>query len=127
MPERRKRGGHLVAKHRFIAAQFEAFFAADAWLALARHANQKADQLAARLSAAGWPPVWPVEANEVFVILPRAVDARLKAAGANYYPWHSHSLPKGAVGGEAVLVRLVTSFATTDQDIAQFIQVVTGG
>jgi threonine aldolase len=126
MPERRKRGGHLVSKHRFIAAQFEAFFASDLWLGLAGHANQKADRLAALLSAAGLPPVWPVEANEVFVVLPRAVDARLKAAGANYYPWNSHSLPEGAAIGGAVVVRLVTSFATTDEDIAQFIAVATG-
>jgi threonine aldolase len=127
MPERRKRGGHLVSKHRFIAAQFEAFFAADLWLGLARHANQKADRLAARLSAAGLSPVWPVEANEVFVILPRAVHVRLKTAGANYYLWASHSLPEGAaVGGDAVLVRLVTSFATTDDEIAQFVEVAAG-
>jgi threonine aldolase len=127
MPERRKRGGHLVSKHRFIAAQFEAFFAADLWLGLARHANQKADRLAAQLTAAGLPPVWPVEANEVFVSLPRAVDARLKAAGASYYPWNTHSLPEGvAMGGAAVLVRLVTSFATTDEEIARFIALVAG-
>jgi threonine aldolase len=123
MPERRKRGGHLVSKHRFIAAQFEAFFAADLWLDLARHANDKADQLAARLAAAGLPPVWPVEANEVFVALPRAVDARLRAAGASYYERDPHGLPEDAVDGGAVLVRLVTSFATTDEDIAQFIAV----
>jgi threonine aldolase len=126
MPERRKRGGHLVSKHRFIAAQFEAFFAADLWLDLARHANHKADRLTAQLSAAGLPPVWPVEANEVFVILPRAVDARLKAAGASYYERNSRSLPEGAVGDDAAFVRLVTSFATTDEDIARFIAVVAG-
>jgi len=126
MPERRKRGGHLVSKHRFIAAQFEAFFAADLWLDLARHANDKADQLAARLTGAGLPPVWPVEANEVFVALPCAVDAHLKAAGASYYERNSHGLPGGAVGGDVVLIRLVTSFATTDEDIAQFIAVATG-
>ena len=67
MPERRKRGGHLVSKHRFLAAQFEAFLADDLWLRLARHANAMADRLAAGLAAAGLSPVWPVEANEVFV------------------------------------------------------------
>ena len=41
--------GHLVSKHRFIAAQFEAFFADDLWLELARHANAQADPLAQRL------------------------------------------------------------------------------
>jgi len=122
MPERRKRGGHLLSKHRFIAAQFDAFFAADVWLDLARHANEMADRLAAALSATGLAPVWPVDANAVFVVLPRAVDARLKAAGASYYPWNSQSL-QGVVGDDAVLVRLVTSFATTDDDIAQFVKV----
>jgi threonine aldolase len=128
MGERRKRGGHLLSKHRFIAAQFEAFFAGDLWLKLARHANAQADQLAGRLAAAGFAPVWPVEANEVFVILPRPVDARLKAAGASYYPWESHGLPDGVtIAEDAVLVRLVTSFATSDAEIAKCVEVVAGG
>ena len=71
MSERRKRGGHLVSKHRFVAAQIEAYLAGDLWLRLARHANAMADRLAGGLVAAGLQPVWPVEANEVFVALPR--------------------------------------------------------
>jgi threonine aldolase len=125
MDERRKRGGHLVSKHRFIAAQFDAFFADDLWLRLARHANAMADRLAAGLRAAGVAPVWPVEANEVFVILPRRTDARLKAAGASYYPWNSESLPGGVtIARDAVLLRLVTSFATTEREIAEFVELV---
>src|SRR5262249_54968521 len=31
MSERRKRGGHLVSKHRFLAAQMEAYLADDLW------------------------------------------------------------------------------------------------
>src|SRR6266700_6733954 len=45
MAERRKRGGHLVSKHRFIAAQFDAFLADGLWLRLAAHANRMADRL----------------------------------------------------------------------------------
>jgi threonine aldolase len=124
MDERRKRGGHLVSKHRFIAAQFEAFFADELWLTLARHANAMADRLAVRLATVGIAPVWPVEANEVFVPLPRPVDARLKAAGAAYYPWSTHGLPAGmTIATDAILVRLVTSFATTEEEIAQFIAI----
>ena len=44
--ERRKRAGHLVSKHRFIAAQMAAYLAGDCWLLLARHANAMADRLA---------------------------------------------------------------------------------
>src|SRR5262245_26407575 len=123
MHERRKRAAHLVSKHRFLAAQFAAFLAAGLWLDLARHANAMADRLAAGLTAVGMAPVWPVEANEVFVRLPRAADARLKAAGAAYYEWATQSLPAGVRTDDAVLVRLVTSFATTEDDVARFVAI----
>lgn len=124
MSERRKRGGHLVSKHRFVAAQFEAFLADDLWLRLARHANVMADRLAAGLTAAGLAPVWPVEANEVFVGLPAATDARLEQAGASYYPWTTDALPDGAaLPGDAVLVRLVTTFATTADEVDRFVSI----
>jgi threonine aldolase len=53
MQDRRKRGGALASKHRFIAAQIEAFLQDDLWLRLARHANAMADALSAGLTAAG--------------------------------------------------------------------------
>jgi threonine aldolase len=118
MGERRKRAGHLLSKHRFIAAQFAAYLANDCWLTLARHANAMADRLAEQLAAAGLTPVWAVEANLIFLVLPRALDAKLRAAGANYYVRTSESLN---VGADDVLVRLVTSFATEDDDIERFV------
>ncbi len=122
MQERRKRGGHLVSKHRFVAAQIEAYFADGLWLELARHANAMADRLAAGLSAAGLDPVWPVEANEVFVPLPSAVHRRLEAAGASYHPWRKDALPGGIMlPHDAVLVRLVTSFATSADEVDRFV------
>jgi threonine aldolase len=116
--ERRKRAGQLLSKHRFIAAQFLAYLYGDYWLELARHANAMADRLAAQLAGAGLKPVWPVEANLVFAVLPRALDAKLRAAGAGYYVRSSASLDAGA---DNVLVRLVTSFATREEDIADFV------
>jgi threonine aldolase len=121
--ERRKRGGHLLSKHRFLAAQFSAYLAGDLWLDLARHANAMADRLARELAAVGLPPLWPVEANLVFVALPRALDAKLKAAGANYYVRSSESLKLPA---DHVLARLVTSFATREEDIARFVEACRG-
>ena len=114
----------IFSKHRFAAAQFEAYLSDGLWLALARRANDAADLLAAELAAVQIHPVWPVEANEVFVALPKALEARLKAAGASYYPWDTDSLPRNAVvGDDRVLVRLVTSFATTDVEIDRFVAV----
>jgi threonine aldolase len=116
--ERRKRGGHLLSKHRFLAAQFAAYLADGRWLALARHANAMADRLAQQLKAVGLEPVWPVEANLLFVALPRALDARLRAAGASYYVRENGGLTLPA---DRVLVRLVTSFATQDGEIERFV------
>ena len=53
------------------------------------------------------------EANEVFPVLPAALDRKLRKAGASYHAW-------GGEGGNAV-ARLVTSFATPDEAIEQFV------
>jgi threonine aldolase len=121
MAERRKRAGHLLSKHRFLALQFQAFLAGDCWLRLARHANAMADRLAAGLVAAGRPPAWPVEANLVFIALPKAVEARLKAAGARYYVRHTDSLA-APLASDQCLIRLVASFATREDEIDQFVR-----
>ena len=121
MPERRKRSGHLFSKHRFLAAQFDAFLANDYGLKLARHANDMADLLAARLDAAGITILWPVEANLVFAAMPKALDAKLRAAGAAYYVRRSDGLPE-----DQVLVRMVTSFATREEEVEQFTALTRG-
>ena len=119
MLSRRKRGGALASKHRFIAAQMEAYLEGDLWLRLARHANVMADALAVGLTAAGCKPVWPVEANEVFAPLTHEMDKRLRAAGAMYYPWPSEGVPK-----DRILVRLVTSFQTREEDVEAFLKIL---
>ncbi len=124
MGERRKRAGHLMSKHRFVAAQFDAFLTDGLWLTLARHANQMADQLAQKLSEIGLRPVWPVEANLVFAVLPQEVHKRLTAAGASYYEMHRDTAPSAKFGRpDDVLVRLVTSFSTRQEDIERFVAV----
>lgn len=121
MAERRKRAGHLLSKHRFLAVQFQAFLWQDCWLRLARHANAMADRLASGLAEIGLAPVWPVEANLVFVVIPSALEARLKAAGTTFYVRHSDSLPAPLAAGHC-LIRLVTSFATREDEIERFVR-----
>ena len=119
MAERRKRAGHLVSKHRFLAVQAAAMLADERWLTLARHANLMADRLSANLAAVGLAPVWPVEANLVFVVLSRALDVKLKTAGARYYGRSNASLK---LGPNQILARLVTSFATQEKEVDRFAQ-----
>jgi threonine aldolase len=122
MAERRKRGGHLISKHRFIAAQLAAYCTDDLWLKLARHANDMADRLAAGLSALDVLPIWPVEANEVFVPLPRKMDERLRCAGAIYHSWETGALCNEiSMPRDCTLVRLVTSFATSPEEVDEFL------
>jgi threonine aldolase len=127
MPERRKRAGHLLSKHRFIAAQLEAYCDSDLWLMLAHHANAMADRLARGLEALGIPAAWPVEANEVFVRLPARMDAQLRTQGAIYYPWPDRSggveacRARERQGEHILLVRMVTSFATTAEEVDLFV------
>lgn len=122
MAERRKRAGHLISKHRFVAAQFSAWLDDGCWLALARHANGMADRLGGGLTGAGVPVVWPIEANLVFALLPKGAEAPLRAAGATFYPWHTDSLLAGtSVAPDQMLMRLCTSFATRQEEVDQFV------
>ena len=73
------------------------------------------------MTAAGFAPVWPVEANLVFVLLPVGVHERLQAAGAHYYVIHTDRTAPTTVPAGHVLARLVTSFATTQGHLDKLI------
>ena len=128
MAQRRKRSGQLISKHRFVAAQFEAYLQDDCWLRLSRHANDKADRLAEGLRRAGCTIVWAVEANIVFAVLPQALDASLRAAGASYYARNAAMVgDEVTIAPDQMLVRMVTSFATQDDEIDRFVDLVRRG
>jgi threonine aldolase len=115
---RRKRAGHLLSKGRFYGAQFAGWLQDGQWLQLASHANAQGARLAQVLQAApGVRLAWPVQANEVFALMPEKLMQHLQAAGAVFYPWPKRAAP-GALQAHEVLVRLVTSFSTTDTEIA---------
>lgn len=116
---RRKRGGHLFSKHRFLAAQMVALLADGLWLELAAHANAMAAELGAGLAQLGIAPDQPVESNQVFVTLARPVHDRLRGAGATFHPW-----PHDAISASKASIRLVTSWATRDEDVTRFLDLV---
>jgi len=84
MRYRRKRGGHLLSKGRYLAAQILAMFKDDLWLANARAANAGAKLIA---DAAPGRLVYPAEANEVFIRLSADEALSLRAAGFGFYDW----------------------------------------
>jgi threonine aldolase len=119
----RKRGGHTLSKGRFLGAQMEAYLKDGLWLRLAERANAAARQLSAGLAERpGVRLAWPTEANEVFVVAPTTTVDAWRAAGAKFHEWSSTSLASGCAPGEGeTLVRLVTSFETGADEIAQLL------
>lgn len=111
---RRKRGGHLVSKHRYLAAQMRAWLTDGLWLRLAGQANAAAARLAEGL--ARLPDVrlrHPVEANLLFADLPRPLCQRAREAGAVFYDQEATE--------DRVTIRLVCSWSTTDAGIDAFL------
>ncbi len=119
----RKRGGHTLSKGRFLGAQMEAYLTDGLWLRLAERANASARTLATALAARpGARLAWPTEANEVFAVVPDATVAAWRTAGAKFYEWSTRSLAadRAPRAGET-LVRLVTSFETTAEEIERLV------
>ncbi len=110
---RRKRGGHLISKMRFVSAQLVAYLQDGLWLELARNANAGAQRLAAGLTRIDDVQVaWPVQANGVFARLPDALAQGLKLAGFEFHAWP----------GEPGLYRLLVPFDMSTNQIDDFVQ-----
>ncbi len=125
MPFLRKRGAQLFSKSRFISAQFEAYFKDDLWLDTARHSNAMATKLAEIIGKSPQARLaWQPQANEVFAILKTKTCATLREAGAVFYDWHAPTDGSATVNADETMVRFVTSFATTPDEIAAFSKVL---
>jgi threonine aldolase len=110
----RKQGMQLASKMRFIAVQFEALLTADLWRRSAEHSNRMARLLEKEISLIpGVKIVWKVEANGVFVQIPRHAVEKIKARYF-FYMWIE----------EECIVRWMCSFDTTEEDVRDFAHVV---
>ncbi len=123
---RRKRGGHLFSKHRYLSAQMEAYLTDDLWLRLARQANDAAARMAAGLRGLDHVRfLHPVDANMLFVSMPRDMHKALHDAGAHYYFWPGDQSLDGP-GEEMLSCRLVCNWTTTDEEVKNFLKIVAG-
>jgi len=121
---RRKRGGHLFSKHRFLSAQMEAYLTDGLWLKLARQANAAADRLAKGiLTVPGASLMHPVEANAIFASWSRKGHRAAQEASAKYYHWPFDQSLDGH-DDEMISARLVCNWATSDAEIDQFLQLI---
>jgi threonine aldolase len=111
---KRMQGMQLASKMRFIAAQFNALLSNELWKRSATHSNRMAQLLAAELAGIkGVALTQVVQANEIFVTLPKEIVPKLQAR----WPFH--------IWNEATSeARLITSFDTQEADIADFAALV---
>lgn len=120
---RRKRGGHLFSKHRFLSAQMEAYLAGDLWHDLARRANAACTKLVAGLRAHPEAEILhPAEANLVFVSLPRATLRRLIEAGADFYVMDGD--PMAGDPAERLTARMVCDWSLGEERVARFLSLL---
>lgn len=102
---RRKRAGHLLSKSRFVSAQLLAYVESGVWLTNARRANTLARAIAEHASQ--WL-MYPVEANEIFLLLGAQRIRRLREQGFEFYDWGASD------SGEA---RFVVSWDQLNSDV----------
>jgi len=108
---RAKQAGQLGSKMRFLAAPWLGLLTGDAWLRNAQHANRAARGLASRLrKEAGIESAFPIEANAVFVSMDERLASGLHACGWRFYKFI-----------EPDVYRLMCSWATTEQDVSDFV------
>ncbi len=110
---RRKQGGQLASKMRFLAAPWIGLLRDGTWLRHAAHANAMAAELERGLRALpGVQIAHPRQANAVFATLPPALAAALREKGWLFY---NDVDPDRAA-------RLMCSWDTTSEDVAAFLR-----
>ena len=110
----RKQSAQLASKLRYLSCQFTAYLTDDLWLKNALHANRMARKLYEGLKELpGVRFTQALESNQLFLVMPRPVIDKLREKYFFYF-WNE----------AANEIRLVTSFDTTEQDIADFLDAV---
>ena len=106
----RKQSMQLASKMRFLAVQLEALLTGELWRKSACRSNQMAKLLETEVRKIPQVQiVYPVQANGVFVRLPRKTIARVQERYF-FYVWNE----------EQSIVRWMCSFDTTEEDIREF-------
>jgi threonine aldolase len=105
-----KQAGQLASKMRFVSAQFDAILTGDLWLRNARHANDMSTRLAATVT--DLPAVEVIRAPQANSILARLAHAAIAPLQEWSFFW--------VWDDEQNIVRWMTSFATTPEDVSRF-------
>jgi threonine aldolase len=105
-----KQHGAVIAKGALIGLQFEALFTDDLYFRLSRHAIDMAMRMKQIFKDSGYEFWLDSPTNQQFVILPDAEVDRLSRQ-IQFTHW-------GQTSGHRTICRFVTSWATTEDDLA---------
>lgn len=108
-----KQRGALLAKGRVLGIQFLELFKNDLYFSLAAHANQMAMKIAKVVKEKGYAMLTEATTNQIFPILPNKVIEQLSQQ-YEFYVWKP-------IDAEHSAVRLITSWATDEAKVDEFI------
>jgi threonine aldolase len=113
-PFARKQASQLLSKMRYVSSQFIPYIKEGLWLSNAQHANKCAAQIVAGLAKLGITPLYPVQANEIFIQIKRD---QLKRIHEKFllYGWQE-------VGMNEVIVRIVATWCSTQEEISGLLE-----
>lgn len=109
-----KRNGALLARGRLIASEFIALFENDLYFDLASHANTMAGKLSKGISKLGYKFLTNSPTNQIFPIFPNQQITKLEKM-YGFYVWEK-------VDKDSSAVRLVTSWATPEEKVDEFLK-----
>ena len=108
-----KQRGVLLAKGRLLGLQFDTLFTDDLYVRIARHAIDMADRIVSALREKGYRFLIEPETNQLFVIMEnRRLEELSKTVGVEI--WEK-------VDEDHTAVRIATSWATREEDVAVLI------
>ena len=111
-----KQKGAMLAKGRLLGIQFTELFKDDLYIEIGKHENDMADILRDGIKSLGYDFLVDSPSNQIFPILDNEVIEKLeKRYGFNI--WEK-------VNEERTAIRLVTSFATKEENCLEFIKVL---
>lgn len=108
-----KMRGALLAKGRLLGIQFKELFKGDTYLSVGAYMNELAGKLSMGIREAGYEFLIESKTNQIFPILPMRVITQLEQKYA-FYVWQ-------AIDSEQAAIRLVTSWNTAAEVVAQFV------
>lgn len=113
-----KQRGAMMAKGFILGIQFEELFRDDLFFELASHANQMADQIAEAFVEAGFEFYSPTGTNQLFPIV---TEKEMEQLGENFGFQYQVKL-----GEDQLVIRLVTSWATTEESVQAICKAIQG-